>query len=245
MTSIVQCVTRIFQIEAYSYETLFYSTGQWMLVIYHGKASKHYADAFEGNAPKKMPFTPCQKFILFMDIPHQRFYVSAKEKSILGFLAALNGTLFVDRERHDPFETFRPNLNRFRYVSTNTRRPMNGQYPWSYLLLNLMSGYEKGATFDPLTKDWQDDGFEDIASHTYIPPSQILEIQMSCKPLNYSTAFNLNLYQETGFIRAALSPKTLDALAAIVDYSTENGSLRKPAEGEVQLQFILESEVML
>ena len=244
METIAQQISRTLQINIFTHVSQNFGLGQWYFVFFHGKASKQYADAFEGNQPIKVPFTPCQKFVLVMDEPHQRFYVSVKESSLLGFLAALNETLFPTRKRQTPFDTFQIDVSFIRTLGINKRRPINGGLPWSYLALKYVCGYEIGPTLDPQSQNWQSDGFEAITCHAYTLPENIAEIRLACKLLNHDDTFSITLYHETSLMRVSLCPKNFSALAKIIDFSTKNATCRQSAEIGAQLQFVLESEYL-
>lgn len=198
---------------------------QWLLAFFHGQEQPHRAATYEHGRPGAVVYVPRNVAMLVADVRHGIGYVSASDMTRVGaLLTALNGVLFPSRAACEPFQTYCFDLEVFRLLRSSDRHNGGGMYPWQHLLLKFLTWTEVG-TDAPLTKQlWQYDGFEALDVCAFAWPKHPMSAGFKFFPINHRGGFCAELVNDSGSLRATLSPQTLPTLASLVRLGSHNGT---------------------
>ncbi|MBQ9694017.1 MAG: hypothetical protein IJV69_04600 [Kiritimatiellae bacterium] len=200
---------------------------QWLMAFFHGQTTRHRAATYENGRPGAVTYTPRQVALVVADAANGLLYVSATNRAhSTALLPALNGTLFPNRPIGMPFQAFCFDLNILPILRQNERHPQENHYPWRNLTLKSITWKEAGLN-SPISKTvWCADGFEALELQSFIWPRHLLTAGLAFQPEGGRTQFSVDFAHQQSLLRASLSPKTLDGLAALIRLCTHQNTAR-------------------
>ena len=172
----------------------------WMCAFLHGAGRPRRAATYENGCPGSVVYVPRSAEVAVIDWPRGLLYVSSPHPERLpALLTALNGTLFPHRRPATPF-------------------------PWEALALKSLTWREPGEGASLARRLWPGDGFEEFDATGDPWPRRLVALGLTVLPAGARHAYVAELFQGTGFLRASLSPATLNALAALLALANARAS---------------------
>lgn len=188
----------------------------WMCAFLHGAGRPRRAATYENGRPGSVAYVPRNAELALVDWPHGLLYVSGPESERLpDLLTAFNGTLFPTRRPAAPFHALAFDLASLRLIGPDDRHPASGA-PWERLSLKSLTWREPGEGASLARRLWPGDGFAEFDATGDPWPRRLVALGMTVVPAGARRAYVAELFQGEGLLRAALSPVTLRALAALV-----------------------------
>lgn len=195
----------------------------WMCAFLHGAGRPRRAATYENGCPGSVVYVPRSAEVAVIDWPRGLLYVSSPHPERLpALLTALNGTLFPHRRPAAPFSALNFELSPLRLMGPADRRPAHA--PWEALALKSLTWREPGEGASLARRLWPGDGFEEFDATGDPWPRRLVALGLTVLPAGARHAYVAELFQGTGFLRASLSPATLNALAALLALANAQAS---------------------